>query len=165
LLALCPAVEVPWSLFDGLSHVSAAGQHCKVRREDGVGGAVLEDAEIVSDAANSENLVVQLLDGGQEVPVARSEIEFGPHIVGMVVKNGRYQVQLLTPQPYMRGARVELCGGADNGRHGRVIQRYNDGDVDTVRVVFGCETGECPRPQLLCTCRQLLCIDSRAQVP
>jgi hypothetical protein len=107
---------------------------------------------------------VQLIDGGQERSVARSMIEFGPHIVGMVVKEGRYQVQLLTPQPYMRGARVELCGGADNGRHGRVIQSNIDGDVDTVRVVFGCETGEFPRPQLLCTCRQRLCIDSRMQV-
>jgi hypothetical protein len=163
LLALCPAVAVPWSLFDGLSHVSAATQRCKVRREDGSDGSILEDAEIVSDAANGENLVVQLVDGGQEISVARSRVEFGPHILGMVVKEGRYQVQLLTPQPYMRGARVELHGIADNGRYGRVIQSNNDGDVDTVRVMFGCETGKFSRPQLLCTCTLCL-IDSRMQV-
>ena len=142
LLALCPAVEVPWSLFDGVSHVSAAGQACRVRREDGGGGAVFDDAEIVSDAADGESVAVKLSDG-QEMSVARSRVEFGPHILGMVVKDRRYQVQLLTPQPYMRGARVELHGFvkavANNGLHGRVVQRHDDG---TVSVAFGCETGE-----------------------
>ena len=152
LLALCPAVEVPWSLFDGVSHVSAAGQACRVRREDGGGDAVFDDAEIVSDAADGESVAVKLSDG-QEMSVARSRVEFGPHILGMAVKEGRYQVQLLTPQPYMRGARVELYGFvkavANNGLHGRVVQRHDDG---TVSVAFGCETGRalaargcCPR--------------------
>ena len=143
LLALCPAVEVPWSLFDGVSHVSAAGQACRVRREDGGGGGIVfDDAEIVSDAADDENVAVKLNDG-REMSVARSRVEFGPHILGMVVKEGRYQVQLLTPQPHMRGARVELHGFvkavANNGLHGRVVQRHDDG---TVSVAFGCETGE-----------------------
>ena len=52
-------------------------------------------------------------------------------------------VQLLTPQPHMRGARIELHGFvkavANNGLHGRVVQRHDDG---TVSVAFGCETGE-----------------------
>ena len=86
--------------------------------------------------------LLQLQDGKKSI-MARSRVEFGPHILGMVVKDGRYQVQLLTPQPYMRGARVELHGFvkavANNGLHGRVVQRHDDG---TVSVVFGCETGE-----------------------
>jgi len=109
LLALCPPVQVPWSLFDGVSRVSAAGQACRVRREDGSGGAGFDDAEIVSDAVEGSKVAVKLSDG-QEMSVARSRVEFGPHILGMVVKEGRYQVQLLTPQPYMRGAVVEVTG-------------------------------------------------------
>ena len=133
-----------------------------MRREGGGGGAVLEVAKIVSDAANSENLVVQL-SNGQEESVARSMIEFGPHIVNMVVKDYRYQVQLLTPRPDMRGARVELHGDTDKGRHGRIIQSNTDGDVGTLKVMFGCETGEYPRPRLLCACN-LRMNDSCGQV-
>jgi hypothetical protein len=109
LLALCPPVQVPWSLFDGVSRVSAAGQACRVRREDGSGGAGFDDAEIVSDAVEGSKVAVKLSDG-QKMSVARSRVEFGPHILGMVVKEGRYQVQLLTPQPYMRGTVVEVTG-------------------------------------------------------
>ncbi len=109
LLALCPPVKVPWSLFDGVSHVSAAGQACRVRREEGSGGAGFDDAEIVSDAVESSKVAVKLSDG-QEMSVACSRVEFGPHILGMAVKEGRYQVQLLTPQPYMRGTVVEVTG-------------------------------------------------------
>jgi hypothetical protein len=144
LLALCPPTDVPWSLFDGVLHVSAAGQACRVRREDGGGGVAFDDAVVASDKVvkDGESVVLQLQDGKKSI-MARSRVEFGPHILGMVVKDGRYQVQLLTPQPYMRGARVELHGFvkavANNGLHGRVVQRHDDG---TVSVVFGCETGE-----------------------
>ena len=63
----------------------------------------------------------------------------------MIVKDERYQVQLLTPQPYMRGARVELHGFSkavtNNGLQGRVMQLH--ADDGSVSVVFGCETGAC----------------------
>ena len=127
-----------------MSHVSAAGQACRVRREDGSGGAGFDDAEIVSDAVEGSKVAVKLSDG-QEMSVARSRVEFGPHILGMVVKEGRYQVQLLTPQPYMRGARVELHGFvkavANNGLQGRVLQLH--ADDGSMSVVFGCESGAC----------------------
>ena len=146
LLALCPPVQVPWSLFDGVSHVSAAGQACRVRREDGTDCAIDEDALVASDAAKGDDVVVEFRDG-QEMSVGRFRVEFGPHIIGMVVKDDRYQVQLVTPQPYMRGARVELHGfvkeAATNGRQGRVVQHHEDGSVS---VVFGCDTGECCPP-------------------
>jgi hypothetical protein len=148
LLALCPADKVPWSLFDGVSHWSAAGQACRVSRDDGSGGTTLDDAVIayvLFDAEKEilgESVVVQLQDG-QEMLVAPSRVEFEPHIIDMVVKDNRYQVQLLTPQPDMRGARIELYGFkknvANNGLQGRVVQRHEDG---TVSVAFGCETGE-----------------------
>jgi hypothetical protein len=61
LLALCPPVQVPWSLFDGVSLVSAMGQACKVRSDDGSGGVVLEDAVIVSDAVDGDRVQIQVL--------------------------------------------------------------------------------------------------------
>ncbi len=131
-----------------MSHSSAAGQASRVCREDGNGGTTFDDAVIAHlliDAEKEilgESVVVQLQDG-QEMLVARSRVEFGPHIIDMVVKDNRYQVQLLTPQPDMKGARVELYGFvktvANNGLQGRVVQRHEDGNVS---VVFGCETGE-----------------------
>ena len=146
LLALCPPVHLPWSLFDGVSLVSAMGQACKVRREDADVGVVLEDAVVASDEVikDGESVVVRLHDGGKKV-VSRSNVVFGLHIAGMIVKDERYQVQLLTPQPYMRGARVELHGFvkavANNGLQGRVMQLH--ADDGSVSVVFGCETGAC----------------------
>ena len=146
LLALCPPVNVPWSLFDGVSLVSAMGQACKVRREDADGGVVLDDAEVVSDKVikGGESVVVRLHEGGKKI-VSRSNVVFGLHIAGMIVKDERYQVQLLTPQPYMRGARVELHGFSkavtNNGLQGRVMQLH--ADDGSVSVVFGCETGAC----------------------
>ena len=110
LLALCPPVGVPWSLFDGVSHVSAMDEACRVRREDGSGGIIFADAVIASDAVEGESVVV--LVSGEKKPqkVPRSSVVFGPHIAGMVNKDGRWMVQLLTPQPYMRGTRVEVTG-------------------------------------------------------
>jgi hypothetical protein len=143
LLALCPA-QVPWSLFDGLclSLVSATGQPCQVRSEDGNGGALFDDAAVAFDDAieGGKSVNVQLHDG-KEIIVARSRVSFGPHIIGMVVKNERYQLQVLTPQPYMRGARVfiEEATKTSNVLLGRVLQFHND-DC-TLSVVFGCETG------------------------
>jgi hypothetical protein len=145
LLALCPPVEVPWSLFDGVSHASAMGQACRVRSADGKGVTSYGDAVVASDKVieGGESVCVQLSDGTTKI-VARSSVTFGPHITGMVDKDDRYHVQLLTPQPYMRGARIELHGFAtavaSNGVHGRVVQRHDDG---TVSVAFGCETGAC----------------------
>ncbi len=142
LLALCPPVQVPWSLFDGLSLMSAMGLPCQVRREDDDGGVFYDDAVVASDEIikGGESVCVQLQNGNQTI-VSRSSIAFGPHIIGMVVKNEQYQVQLLTPQPYMRGARVYVEDGTktSNGLLGRVLQ-YHDDDC-TVSVVFGCETG------------------------
>jgi hypothetical protein len=119
-----------------------------VSREDGNGGITSDDAVIADDLFDAEkgilgnNVVVQLHDG-QEILVARSRVEFGPHIIDMVVKDDRHQVQLLTPQPDMRGVRIELYGFVkamgNNGLQGRVVQRHEDG---TVSVAFGCETGE-----------------------
>jgi hypothetical protein len=161
LLALCPAAEVPWSLFDGVSRASAAGQVCRVRREDGIGGVSLHDAVVASDQAvkGGQCVVVQLQHGKKDI-VARSNLEFGPRIIGMVLEDDRYQVQLLTPQPYMRGARIELHGFlnavSSNGLQGRVLQRHEDG---TVSVIFGCETGERMPPVAavrcfdVCVCR------------
>jgi hypothetical protein len=156
LLALCPPVKVPWSLFDGVSHLGAMDQACRVCREDGSGGTVFDDAVVVSDKVikGGESVCVQLADGKKKI-VARSSVSFGPHITGMVAKDDRYQVQLLTPQPYMRGARVELHGFvtavANNGVHGRVLRRHED---DTVSVAFGCESGACllraPRARICC---------------
>jgi hypothetical protein len=110
LLALCPPVDVPWSLFDGVSHASAMDQACRVRREDGSGGIIFADAVIASDAVEGQGVVV--LVSGEKKPqkVPRSSVVFGPHIAGMVNKDGRWMVQLLTPQPYMRGAAVEVTG-------------------------------------------------------
>jgi tetratricopeptide (TPR) repeat protein len=145
LLALCRPQEVPWSLFDGVSLVSAMGQPCKVRREDDSGRcAVYDDAVVASDALDGDGIVVQVLGETKLQRIPCSSVVFGPRIVGMIGKDGRYQVQLLTPQPYMRGARIELYGFVkavtNNGLQGRVIQHHAD---DTVSVVFGCETGAC----------------------
>ncbi len=153
LLALCPAVGVPWSLFDGASHVTAAGQACRVRREDGSGGIVFYDAVVASDKIikGGESVVVQQQNGQKNI-VTRSSVEFGPQIIDMVVKDNRYQVHLLAPQPEMRGARIELHGFvtavANNGLQGRVVQRHEDG---TMSVAFGCETGKsCPPAAAVC---------------
>ena len=109
LLALCPPVQVPWSLFDGVSLVSAIDQACKVRRDDGSGGVVLDDAVVASDEVHGENVCVRV-QGNKQLVVPRSSVSFGPHILGMIVKDKRYQVQLVTPQPNMRGAIVEVTG-------------------------------------------------------
>jgi hypothetical protein len=109
LLALCPPVQVPWSLFDGVSLVSAIDQACKVCREDGHGGIVLDDAVVASDEVHGESVCVRV-QGNNRLMVSRSSVSFGPHILGMIVKDNRYQVQLVTPQPNMRGAIVEVGG-------------------------------------------------------
>jgi hypothetical protein len=41
LLAFCPPVEVPWSLFDGISPISPIGQDCIVQRGQGAVPAVI----------------------------------------------------------------------------------------------------------------------------
>ena len=142
LLALCPLKQVPWSLFDGMSLVSAMGHPCQGCSEDDDGGALFDDAAVASDdiIEGGKSVKVQL-QNGKEIIVARSRLTFGPHIIGMVVNNERYQVQLRTPQPYMRGARVfiEEATTTSNALLGRVLQFHNH-DC-TVSVVFGCETG------------------------
>ena len=110
LLALCPPVNVPWSLFDGVSLVSAMGQACKVRSDDGSGGVVLEDAVIASDAVDGDRVQIQVLGKKPRQQVPHSSVTFGPQIIGMIAKDGRYRVQLLTPQPSMRGSTVEVTG-------------------------------------------------------
>ncbi len=53
---------------------------------------------------------MQLAGNKRRMTAARSSVSFGPHISGMIVKDKRYQVQLLTPQPNMRGAIVDVTG-------------------------------------------------------
>lgn len=142
LLALCPSVKVPWSLFDGVSHISAMHQSCKVRRQDGSGGVMYSDAVILSDSVDGDNVFVQTKDRNEDV-VARSSVVFDAHFIGMVVRGEQYKVQMRTPQANIRGTRVEVDGlvktAPNNTLIGRVLQFH--ADDGTVSVVFGCETG------------------------
>jgi len=63
------------------------------------GGAGFDDAVVASDKVikGGESVCVQLADGKKIV--ARSSVSFGPHIAGMVAKDDRYLVQLLTRSP------------------------------------------------------------------
>ncbi len=109
LLSLCRPMQVPWSLFDGVSLVSAIGQICKVYRDDGNGGSVLDVAEITSDEVVDGSHIV-LLQGNKRLVVTASSVFFGPNILGMVVKDSRYKLQLLSSQTYTRGRAVEVVG-------------------------------------------------------
>jgi hypothetical protein len=115
LLALCPPANVPWSLFDGISQVSAMDQACRVRREDGSGGVAYVDAVVASDAVDwftglGESISVLVSGENQPQKVSRSSVVFAPHIVGLTSSVGRWLVQLVTPQLDMRGAAVEVTG-------------------------------------------------------
>jgi tetratricopeptide (TPR) repeat protein len=109
LLALCPPVQVPWSLFDGCSSVSPVGESCMVDIGSSVVPAVIAYDEVVYERT-VQSIRVKLLGQKKSKVVARSSVKFGPHVLGMMNDTKRYFLQINTAEMYIRGARVHVNG-------------------------------------------------------
>jgi hypothetical protein len=111
LLALCPPVKVPWSLFDGVSSVSPVGESCMVQVGNSKVPAVIAK-EDVTYPRNIQSILVKLHGQKKNSVVDLSKVTFGPHVVGvhMVDDTRRCVLQLCTSKMFVRGAPVHVNG-------------------------------------------------------
>jgi tetratricopeptide (TPR) repeat protein len=109
LLALCQPVEVPWSLFDGISPTSPIGQDCIVQRGQGAVPAVIASDEVVFERS-IRSVRVRLHNQKKTTVVDQSSVSFGSHVIAMADDHKHYRLQLSTPNLHMRGARVRVSG-------------------------------------------------------
>jgi hypothetical protein len=120
LLALCPASDVPWSLFDGgangeahflvrgarvevtgtsLQYVSPVGERCRVHTEEDTSLVETLYARVVDNCVDSDLIMIEDYEGIRS-QVHKDDIEFDPHISCIHnVEHGKLELQVVKPHP------------------------------------------------------------------
>jgi hypothetical protein len=143
LLALCPPVEVPWSLFDGgingegsqllrgtrvefsreclsLEFVSSVGERCRVTRlKSGKLAPKPRHATVANDHVTDGKICIEY-DEGDVVSIPVVDLEFGLHIRSVQCDGGRCVLQLQKPV-FAKGAEFIISNHVDKRLNGRKV--------------------------------------------